>query len=161
VSARRRAIMLARTLVVTGVLVLSGADAMLAQRGSVSLPRLDLLIDTFKLTKDQEKSVKMLIDEAGKTATPIREALTKARPAIVAAIQSGRGPAGIDAAVKAYAVQATAMTALEMRTLARLTQVLSPEQRADQAALRSAFFLVRGAFINRNWNEAPNPDKGY
>jgi Spy/CpxP family protein refolding chaperone len=123
--------------------------------------RFDTLIDTFRLTRDQERSTKALMDEAQKTATPVREALLKARPAIAAAVQGGKSQAEIDAAVNAYAVQSTAMAAIEMRALANFMRALTPEQRANQAGVLSTFYLVRNAFIGRNWNEVPNPDKGY
>jgi Spy/CpxP family protein refolding chaperone len=145
----------------TAALVSTSGAGMLAQRGGGGLPRLDILIDSFKLTRDQERSVKTAMDDAGKTAVAIRDGLAKTRPAIVAAIQSGKGQAEIDAAVRAYAVHASAMAELEMRTLAKVIQLLTPEQRADTRAVQSAFLLMRGAFVNKSWNEVPDPDKGY
>lgn len=159
-TVRRRTTMFGRRVVIAGALALVLGAATAAQRGG-GLPRLDILIDSFGLTKDQEKAVKTLMDDAGKRAMPIRDGLVKTRPAIVAAIQSGKGQADIDAAVNGYAVQATAMAELEMRTLARLIESLTPEQRVNQAVVRSTFYVIRGAFLSKNWNEVPNPDKGY
>jgi Spy/CpxP family protein refolding chaperone len=159
-TTRRSRTIAARGLCIA-LLVLAAAGAPRAQRGGGNLPRLDILIDTFSLTRDQERAVEALMDEAGRTAAPIREALPKARAAIVAAIRAGSPQADVDAAVRAYAVQATAMAELEMRTLARLMETLTPEQRANAAAVQAAFFLLRNAFINRNWDEVPNPDRGY
>jgi Spy/CpxP family protein refolding chaperone len=129
--------------------------------GGGGTPRLDVLIDTFKLTRDQERTVKDLMDEAAKSAAPIRDGLSKTRSAVATAIQAGKAQADIDAAANAYAVQAPAMAELEMRTLAAVMQALTPEQRANQAGVRSTFFLMRNAFITRSWNEVPDPDKGY
>jgi hypothetical protein len=53
------------------------------------------------------------------------------------------------------------MALVEMRALARLMRTLTPEQRANQSAVRAAFYVVRSAFIAKHWDEAPNPDKGY
>lgn len=119
--------------------------------------RLETLEADFKLTKDQKKSVKTLLDDAHKSAAPIREALATTRAAIAAAIQANKPQAEIDAAVNSYAEQAAAMTALEMKTLGQLLQSLDPEQRADSGALRSAFFLMRGIFLdNKKWDEVPD-----
>jgi hypothetical protein len=49
------------------------------------------------------------------------------------------------------------MTTLEMTTLAQVIQTLVPEQRANTSSIRSAFFLMRGIFLdNRRWDEAPD-----
>ena len=123
--------------------------------------RLDTLIDTFKLTRDQEKAIKTQIDEVAKGAPPVRDALAKARATLAAAIQAGKPQADIDAAAAAYAAEMPTMAALEMRALAEVMRVLTPEQRGNQTGVRSTFFLVRNAFVTRNWNEPPDPDKGY
>jgi Spy/CpxP family protein refolding chaperone len=120
-----------------------------------------MLIDTFRLNRDQERAVKTIMDDAAKTATPVRDSLVKARAGIAAAVTTAKPQADIDAAVQAYAVQSTAMAEIEMRALAKIMQTLTPEQRANANAVRSTFQLMRGAFITKNWNEPPNPDKGY
>ena len=150
-----------RIAAVVAVVVLGSGEAALAQRGGFALGRHDIMIEGFKLNREQERAVKTIMDDAGKNATPIREAILKARAGILAAIQAGKPQEEIDAAAKAYAVQSTAMAQIEMRALAKIMQTLTPEQRANQAAVRSTFQLMRGAFLNRNWNEPPNPDKGY
>ena len=122
--------------------------------------RLQLLEQDFKLTKDQKKSVKALLDDAHKSAAPIRDALASTRTQIVAVIQRNGSEAEIDAAVKAYANQAAAMTALEMNAFADLLKAITPEQRGDPNAMRAAFFLMRGIFIDKKWDEVPE-GKGY
>jgi Spy/CpxP family protein refolding chaperone len=123
--------------------------------------RMESLEADFKLTKDQKKAVKTILDDAHKGAAPIREALTRTRAAIAAAIQANKAQPEIDAAVNEYAQQAAAMTALEMKSLAQVLQALEPDQRGNQGALRSAFFLMRGAFLdNKKWDEIPD-SRGY
>lgn len=143
------------------VLVLGSVGDALAQRGGFVPGRHDILIDSFQLSRDQERAVKTILDDASKTAAPVRDAILEARAGILAAIQAARPQEDIDAAAQAYAVQSTAMAEIEMRALAEIVQTLTPEQRTNQAAVLSTFRLMRGAFINKNWNEAPNPDKGY
>jgi hypothetical protein len=139
-----------------------------AQRGGGGAPpipqaltRLNILESGFKLNKDQKKAVKTILDEAHKSAAPVREALTRTHAAIAAAIQSGKSQEIIDAAVNEYAQQAAAMAALEMQALAQVLQTLDQEQRANGAGVRSAFFLMRGIFLdNKRWDDVPD-SRGY
>jgi hypothetical protein len=125
------------------------------------ITRLDSLEADFKLTKDQKKAVKTILDDDHKTAAPIREALARTRTAIAAAIQGGKSQADIDAAVNAYAEQAAAMAALEMKALGQVLQALDQNQRSNTDAVRSAFFMMRGIFLdNKKWDEVPD-SRGY
>jgi Spy/CpxP family protein refolding chaperone len=117
--------------------------------------RLDLLTTWFTLDKNQAKDVKTLMDDAAKTAAPIRDGLAKTRLAVAAALQKGAGQADVDAATAAYGTQATAMTSLEMKALAAILKAVKPEQRRAQA-IQSAFYLMRGAFLNNKWDEVPD-----
>jgi hypothetical protein len=118
--------------------------------------RLEILTSDFKLTKDQKKSVKTILDAAHKSAGPIREALTRTHEAMAAAVQASAAQKDIDAASGQYAEQAAAMALLEMKSLAEILQALDADQRANTPALRSAFFLMRGMFLDsKKWDEAP------
>jgi Spy/CpxP family protein refolding chaperone len=154
--------LMSRLIFVLGLVLAAGAvSPTFAQRGGFVPGRHDMLIDTFRLNRDQERAVKTIMDDAAKTATPVRDSLVKARAGIATAVTTAKPQADIDAAVQAYAVQSTAMAEIEMRALAKIMQTLTPEQRANANAVRSTFQLMRGAFITKNWNEPPNPDKGY
>jgi Spy/CpxP family protein refolding chaperone len=129
--------------------------------GGIAMPatrsRLDTLEVNFKLTKDQKKAIKALLDDAHKSAAPAREGLAKTRAAVAAAIQGNKGQADIDEAVKSYAEQATAMTSIEMKALADLMKALDAEQRANNAAVSTAFFMMRGAFLDpKKWDDVPD-----
>jgi Spy/CpxP family protein refolding chaperone len=119
--------------------------------------RMQILEADFHLKKDQKKAVKTIMDEAHKSAAPIREGLISARATIAAAIEGNKSQAEIDAAVNQYAIHAAAMAALEMKALAQVVQVLDDEQRANAAGIRSAFFLMRGMFLdNKRWDDVPD-----
>jgi len=125
--------------------------------GGFPLSRFQILSNDFALTKDQKKTVKTLLDDAHKGAAGTRDALLTAHAAIGAAIAANKGQAEIDAAVKEYGRQAAAMSALEMKTLAEFLLQLDPEQRANQSAVRSAFFLMRGIFLDaKKWDAVPD-----
>jgi Spy/CpxP family protein refolding chaperone len=162
-------------LALAAVLVAAVATAGFAQRGgrgagggdtgggqmTLEFSRLEQLTRTFKLTRDQKDKVKAFLDDAQKNAAPIRDGLTETRNAIAAAIQSGKDQKDIDEAVKGYATQATAMTELEMRALARVLQTLDPDQAANAAGVQTAFFMVRGMFLSKKWDVIPDGSYRY
>jgi len=128
-----------------------------AEGGAYQFTRLEVLANSFNLTKDQKKTVKTLLDDAHKAAAPTREALASSHAAIATAIAANKGQAEIDAAVKQYAQQAAAMASLEMKTLAQMLTQLEPEQRTNGAAVRTAFFLMRGIFLDdKKWDAVPD-----
>jgi Spy/CpxP family protein refolding chaperone len=127
----------------------------------LELSRLETLAQGFKFTKDQKPKVKAILDQAHTSAAPIRDALTKTRAAIAAAIQAGKPQAEIDSAVKDYAAQVTAMTDVETKALADVMMLFTPEQRANTAAVQSAFFMFRGIFIEKKWDIVANGFYGY
>ena len=127
----------------------------------LQLSRLEQLTVTFKLAKDQKQQVKALLDDAHKNAAPVRDGLTETRNAIAAAIQSGKNQNDIDGAVNSYAAQATAMTELEMRALARVLQTLDKDQAANAAGVQTAFFMVRGMFLSKKWDVIPDGSYRY
>ena len=129
--------------------------------GGYKLNRLEILTNDFGLNKDQKKAIKALLDDAHKNAGPTRDALLSTHAAIGAAIAANKSQAEIDAAVKQYGQQAAAMAALEMKTLGQLMGELEPTQKGNAAAVRSAFFLLRGAFIDPKKWDAPPAGQGY
>lgn len=153
---------------VAAAVVISGASPQ-AQRGGrgggmsggefggFQLSRLEILTNDFQLTKDQKKAVKTLLDDAHKGAAPTRDALTNAHAAIGTAIAANKGQAEIDAAVKAYGQQAAAMATLEMKTFGQLVHQLTPVQKGNEGALRSAFLLMHGIFLDpKKWDATPD-----
>jgi Spy/CpxP family protein refolding chaperone len=134
-----------------------GGGMSAGQVGGFQLTRLEMLTNDFQLSKDQKKGVKALLDEAHKNAAPTRDALFNSHAAIGTAIAANKGQAEIDATVKQYGQQAAAMATLEMKTLAQLLQQLEPAQRNNQAAVRSAFVLMHGIFLDaKKWDAVPD-----
>lgn len=134
-----------------------GGGMSAGQAGAFPLSRLEILTAEFQLSKDQKKAVKALFDDAHKGAAATREGLFNAHAAIGAAIAANKGQAEIDAAVKQYGQQAAAMATLEMKALGQLMQQLEPAQRGNQAAVRSAFVLMHGIFLDaKKWDAAPD-----
>jgi Spy/CpxP family protein refolding chaperone len=159
----RKALGAAAAMTILGLLT-SGLQAQRGGRGgggveggAYQFSRLEVLANSFSLTKDQKKAVKTLLDDAHKAAAPTRDALASSHAAIATAIAANKGQAEIDAAVKQYAQQAAAMASLEMKALAQMLTQLDPEQRTNGAAVRTAFFLMRGIFLDdKKWDAVPD-----
>lgn len=137
-------------------LAAQGKRANIPNYANATKGRLDAMEAAFTLTKEQKNHVKTLMDEAAKTALPIREAMIKTHNDIALAVQGKKAQTDIDAATKAYAEQATAMMALEVKTLAAIMKELTETQRANNAAISQTFFALRSAFLNKNWNDIPD-----
>jgi hypothetical protein len=148
--------------IVAGVLVTPALAQRGGGRGSApsadfQLTRLEILASGFSLNKDQKKAVKTILDAAHTNSSSVRDGLARTRAAIAAAIQASKEQVEIDRAIGEYAAQAAAMTAMEMTALAEIIQTLDPAQRANTAAIRSAFFLMRGIFLDKKrWDDVPD-----
>jgi hypothetical protein len=123
--------------------------------GSVFFTRFEILASAFRLDKTQEKPVKTILDGASKDATPIRDQLARTRTALGTAVVGNKPQPEVDEAVKNYADQAAAMTVLEMKALAQVLQSLTKEQMANAAGVQTAFFLMRGMFLEKRWDDIP------
>ena len=103
------------------------------------------------LDSEQRKQVKDLRDHGEKAAAPVRDQLAAAQLEIAQSVQAGKSQDEIGETIDAYAVLDTQMTAIELRSLAKISKVLTQEQ---QARLGGLFWMMRGIFKNRNWNDA-------
>ena len=117
--------------------------------------RLELLTALFTLDGGQKKQVKSIMDAEFKASSPARDQWNASRLAIGAAIQSGKAAAEIDAAVAKHAADATTMAVAEARALAKIVAALTPEQKANAAAIQSAVFHLRLAFTGKKWDVSP------
>ena len=112
--------------------------------------KLGVLTDAFKLTKDQKKLVKTVLDEGQKEAGPLREEAAKSRQAIGEAVSAGKSQEEIDKLVKSHAGIETQMAGIEMKAFARIFKELDKEQ---QPRAQILFQMMNGIFKNKNWND--------
>jgi hypothetical protein len=112
--------------------------------------KLGILTDTFKLTKDQKKLVKTVLDEGQKEAGPLREEAAKSRQAIGEAVSTGKSQDEIDKLVKSHAGMESQMAGIEMKAFARIFKELDKEQ---QPRAQFLFQMMNGIFKNKNWND--------
>ena len=118
--------------------------------GFSAATRLDRLSDNLKLTKEQKKDVKEVMDEAQKEASPIHEQITKSHLAIGEAIAAGKSQEEIDKAVRSEAELETQLASVELHAFAKVVASLEVEQK--QRGVPMVFAMVRGAFNGKNWN---------
>ena len=147
-------------LLLAGVLAASLASAQRGGKGGGSSPmsipmdstpnKLEMLTNTFKLSKDQKKLVKTVLDEGQKEAAPVRDEAAKSRQAIGAAVSAGKSQDEIDKLVKSHADIESQMAGIEMRAFARIFKELDKEQQPRAQVL---FQMMNGIFKNKNWND--------
>ena len=119
--------------------------------------RFGILNAAFTFDKEQEKQVKATLDEAQRAAAPTRQALKTTRDALAAAIIGKASGPDLEQAIRAYAAPVAAMTSLEMKALADILRPLPPAQRGNQTAVQTAFFLMRGMFLDeKKWDKVPD-----
>ena len=106
--------------------------------------------DALKLTKEQKKDVKEVMDEAQKEASPIHEQITKSHLAIGEAIAAGKAQEEIDKAVRSEAELETQLASIELHAFAKVVASLEVDQK--QRGVPMVFAMVRGAFNGKNWN---------
>jgi hypothetical protein len=119
--------------------------------GMPPLPRIYQIGDMLALDKDQRKQVMAILDEGQKEAAPVRDHLPAAQLAIAQAIQAGGSKDEIAKTVDAYAALDTEMTSIELRSFARIAQVLREDQKPRMPGL---YRMMRGLFNTRDWNDA-------
>ena len=125
----------------------SGAPIMM---GGGQADKLSVLTDALKLSKDQKKMVKTVLDEGQKDAAPLREEAIKSRLAIGEAISTRKSQDEIDQLVKSHAALESQMAGIEMKAFVKIYQGLDKDQQPRAQVL---FQLMNGIFRNKNWNE--------
>ena len=113
-----------------------------------SANRLDRVADYLKLSKEQKKNFKEIMDAGQKEAAPLREQMIQSRAELAAAIAGGKGADAIAPANKTYADLEARMAALEMNAFARIFKLLDAGQ---QEKVRPVFVMMNGIFKNKNW----------
>jgi len=117
---------------------------------------LDQLAQLLRLSKDQKKDVKGIMDDAQKEAIPLREEMVKSREQIGAAIEGGKGQDEIDKAVKDFSAKEGQMATLEARAFNKIFAGLDSDQKANSQGLINALMYMHGIFKRKNWNVNPS-----
>lgn len=129
----------------------TGSGDMSPRREGPSQTRMDRITAMLTLDAEQRKQVKSILDDGQKAATPVRDQLVAAQLGIAEAVQGGKSQDEIGKTIDAYAALDTQMTTIELRSLATISEALNKDQ---QAKLGGLFWMMRGLFKNKNWNDA-------
>jgi hypothetical protein len=124
-----------------------GGGGGMAQPSSVS--RMDQFTQILKLDKDEKKTVKSVMDDAQKEATPVKDQMEKGRLAVAQAVAGGKQEE-IDGAVKSYAAAETQMAGIEMNAFAKIYNALDKDQQQKSPQI---FQMMPGIFKGKNWNQ--------
>ena len=111
---------------------------------------LELISEELKLSKEQKKDVKTLMDEAQKEAMPLKDQLVKSRAQLAGAIEAGKQEE-IDKAIQSHSLLEAQMAAVEMKAFADIYKILDADQRSKS---RAVFVLMPGIFKAKNWVDA-------
>ena len=130
-----------------------GGDTDIPSLGGGPASKFDRIGAALNLNKEQKKSVKTVLEDAAKEATPLRDQLLKARIAIADAIQSKKSEDEITQGVNAYAALATQMSALEINTFAKIYAGLDETQKANKSGVSTVYAMMKNLFATKNWNE--------
>jgi len=129
----------------------TGSGDMSPRREGPAQTRMDRITAMLELDGEQRKQVKSILDDGQKEAVPVRDQLVSAESAIAESVQAGKSQDEVGKTIDAYAALDAQMTGIELRSLAKISKALSQDQ---QARLGGLFWMMRGIFKNKNWNDA-------
>ncbi len=121
-----------------------------ARSGGGSTNRMEMWSEMLKLSKDQKKQIKTIMDEGQKEAVPVKDQMTKTRTAIAEAVAAGKSAEEIKQASAAFAAVEMQMHQIELNSFAKIYQTLEKDQ---QAKIRPVFATMSGVFKGKNWIE--------
>jgi hypothetical protein len=113
-----------------------------------NVSRLEQISDYLKLSKDQKKEVKSILDDGQKQANPVKDEMVKDRLAIAEAVAGGKPQEEIDKATGAYGAASAQMTAIEMKSFVKVVDTLDADQKQRAAML---FRMMPGLFKGKSW----------
>ena len=111
---------------------------------------LELISEELKLSKEQKKEVKTLMDEGQKEAAPLKDQLVKSRTQLADAIEAGKQDE-IDKDIQSHSLLEAQMAAVEMKAFAAIYKMLDADQRSKS---RAVFVIMPGIFKAKNWVDA-------
>ena len=115
--------------------------------------RLDRISTTLNLNKDQKKSVKSILEDGAKEATPVREQVSKSRIAVGEAINAKKSDDEVKALAKTSSDLSSKLCQMEMDAFAKVVATLDQTQKANGQALGASLMIMTNAYHTKNWNE--------
>jgi hypothetical protein len=119
--------------------------------GPPSTNRFDNIANSLNLNKDQRKTVRAILDEGAKEATPVREQMSKSRIAVGEAIAAKKSEDELKQVAKTASDLNAQLSQIEIQTFAKMYGALDDIQKKDMRALGHALFLMNGMYHIKNW----------
>ena len=116
-----------------------------------STNRFDNIANSLNLNKDQKKTVRAILDEGAKEATPVREQMSKSRIAVGEAIVAKKTEEELKQVAKTASDLNAQLSQIEIRTFAKTFAALDDIQKKDMRGLGRALFLMNGMYHIKNW----------
>jgi len=126
--------------------------------GAILMPspmtRFERISEILRLSKDEKKQVKSILDDAQAEAAPLRDELVKSHEQIAKAVEAGKSQDDINPLVNSHAALEARMAVIEMKAFTRIYQALNEEQKAEQKSMSQLFMMMPHLFQRKNWNAA-------
>jgi Spy/CpxP family protein refolding chaperone len=137
-----------------------GGGVMPSMPGRGMPQALDRMENFCKLTKDQKKQFKTVMDAAQKEAEPVRKQLLQNEKDLAAAAVKAKSSADVKAQVDGLGAASAQMAQIELKTFAQLYKALDDDQKKTGGGqLFNSFFNhqyfseTNGIFMGKNWQE--------
>jgi hypothetical protein len=130
-----------------------GGDTMGPPRGASASSRFDNIANTLNLNKDQRKTVRGILDDGAKEATPLRDQISKSRVAVGEAVTANKSEEELKQIAKTSSDLTAQLAVLEVKTFAKIFGTLDDTQKKDMKALSRVLQLTNGMYHTKNWNE--------
>lgn len=121
--------------------------------GPPSTNRFENIANSLNLNKDQRKTVRTILDDGAKEATPIRDRMSKSRIAVGEAIVANKSEDELKQVAKAASDLNAQLSQIEIRAFAKMYAALDDIQKKDMRSLGRALFLMNGMYHTKNWTE--------
>jgi Spy/CpxP family protein refolding chaperone len=112
--------------------------------------RLDVMATTCRLSKDQKKQFKTILNAGSKDADGLRKQVAQSKSTVETAIVAGKSSDEIRKLVEADASLSAQMTEREYKAFSELYKLLEPDQKKQGA--QRLFGLMKGIFAAKSWD---------
>ncbi|HUB82277.1 MAG TPA: periplasmic heavy metal sensor [Bryobacteraceae bacterium] len=118
-----------------------------------SYNRFDTIVRVLNLDREQEKTVRTILEDGAKEAAPIRDQMSKSRIVVGEAIASNKGEDELKQLAKSSSDLDARLSELEIQAFAKTFAALNETQKKDMQSLGRTLFLMNGMYHIKNWTE--------
>jgi histidyl-tRNA synthetase len=120
--------------------------------GPPAFTKFDQIANALNLDKDQRKTVRSILDDGAKEATPLRDQISKSRIAVGEAVAANKSEDELKQVARTCSDLAAQLTELELKTFAKVFGTLDDAQKKNLPALGRVLSLMNDIYHTKNWN---------